>query len=68
MDQKTVDQKMHWMFDSKITSEYAEDFMRLRISRTRASRQEFVFLGSGLAGMASDKKGKGLGDLFSGLK
>lgn len=56
------------MFDSKITEAYAEDFMRLRISRTRSSRQEFVFLGSGLAGLSADKKSKGLGDLFSGLK
>lgn len=56
------------LFNSKITSDYAEDFMRLRISRTRSSRQEFVFLGSGLAGLSADKKAKGLGDLFAGLK
>lgn len=55
------------LFGSKITNDYAEDFMRLRISRTRTSRQEFVFLGSGLAGLSTDRKAKGLGDLFAGL-
>ena len=56
------------MFDSQITKDYGDDFMRLRISRVRSSRQEFVFLGSGLAGASQDKRGRGLGDLFQGLK
>ncbi len=54
-------------FNSKMMEDYANDFLRLRISRVRSSRQEFVFIGSGLGGMNQDKRGRGLGDLFSGL-
>jgi hypothetical protein len=56
------------IFKSGLTKEYCEDFMRLRISRIRSSRQELVFLGSGLASLSQDKKTKGLGDLFQGLQ
>jgi len=55
------------MFKSDIAKKYAEDFMRLRISRTRASRGEFIFMSSGLGMMNQDKKLK-MGDMFTSLK
>jgi hypothetical protein len=55
-------------FKSEMAESYGSDFMRLRISRQRASRQEFIWLSSGLGMMTQDKKMKGMGDLFQGLK
>lgn len=57
------------IFRSDLTRAYGEDFMRLRISRVRSSRQEFIFLGSGMALMNQDKgRGRSIGDLFQGLR
>jgi len=54
-------------FKSEMAKDYGNDFMRLRISRQRASRGEFIFMSSGLGMMNQDKKMKGMGDLFQGL-
>lgn len=56
------------IFKSTVMEDYGTDFLKLRISRVRSSRQEFIFLGSGLANIGQDRKARGLGDLFQGLK
>ena len=60
--------RMGKVFKSAVVDEWIDDFLRLRISRFRLGRREFVIFGSGQSEkIEARKKGKAT-DLYSGLK
>jgi hypothetical protein len=58
------------IFKSKIIDDWVKDFLLLRISRFRLGRREFIILGTGIKEAAEEKRkrGRGVSDLYAGLR
>jgi hypothetical protein len=56
-------------FSSILIENWVRDFLKLRISRLRLGRREFLLLGTGIRELTEEKKkGKRLTDMFAGMK
>jgi len=56
------------MFDSKVIKTFVDKFKKLRVSRLRTGRKEFIILGTGLGEREMGRKKKmTIGDLFAGM-
>ena len=56
------------IFKSDVMNDWVTDFLKLRISRFRLGRREFIVLGTGIKEVAEERRKRGVKDLYAGLR